>query len=151
VKGFILCDTGIVSEEWIDDNGHMNVTAYMRLFDRGTNLLLDRFVTSIYSADLTIVASRIMLEHRRELLQGDSWELWSGVISVTSTYVTLTHRLRSTKSIHAVCHIRGVLFSIETRQSLQFEAKHVNKLSKFIIHGLVDRFNVVSMQNRNKE
>jgi len=140
VKGFHLCDTGCVASEWIDRNGHMNVTAYMTLFDKGTNTLLERCGIGVPNSDLTIVAARIMIDHRREFKEGERWELWCGIVSVFPTYLTLTYRLRSAKSIHAVCDIRGTPFSMKDRSSTYFPEKNLIKLSQHIIPGLVDRF-----------
>lgn len=144
MKGFLLCDTGCVASEWIDHNGHMNVTAYMTLFDKGTNVLLERCGIGVPNSDLTIVAARIMIDHRREFKQGECWELWCGVVSVFPTYLTLTHRLRSAKSVHAVCDIRGTPFSMKSRSSTFLGEENLIKLSQLITPGLIDRFNTTA-------
>jgi acyl-CoA thioesterase FadM len=145
VKGFLLCDQGTVLKEWLDGNGHMNVTAYMALFDKGTNILLESCGIGTPNTDFAMVASRIMIDHRREFIFGNEWQLWSGVISATSTYVTLTHRLRSKKSVHAVCDIRGAPLSMVTRQSTYIGEEMVSRLSQYVVQGLVDRFDAVTM------
>ena len=71
MKGFILTAQGIVSPEWIDRNGHMNITSYMALFDQGTDILFQKFglAVSETDSDITMVAGRIYIEHRKELLE----------------------------------------------------------------------------------
>ena len=71
MKGFILTAQGIVSPEWIDRNGHMNMTSYMALFDQGTDILFQKFglAVSETDSDITMVAGRIYSEHRKELLE----------------------------------------------------------------------------------
>lgn len=150
MKGFVLCDKGCVATEWIDSNGHMNVTAYMALFDKGTNVLLNRCGIGNCNGDLTMVATRLMIDHRRELIQGDNWELWSGVISAYPTYLTITHRLRSPKSLHAACDIRGVPFSKRSRGAVRFDNDDLMKLQQLIVLGLVDRFDTIAGYNKHK-
>lgn len=145
MKGYLLTDTGVVAKEWIDSNGHMNVTAYMTLFDKATNILLERCGIGTPNGDLTMVAARIMIDHRRELMQDDRWELWSGIISAAPSYITLTHRIRSSKSVNAVCYIRGAPFSIKARQSKHFTEENLSKLSQLIVHGVVDRFDKIAI------
>lgn len=144
MRGFILCDKGCVAGDWIDSNGHMNVTAYMALFDRGTNILLKRCGIGVCNGDLTMVAARIMIDHRREFMPGDCWEMWSGVIAASPTYLTITHRLRSIKSVCTVCDIRGAPFSLETRGTTRFAEDCLAKLYQLIVPGLVDRFDAVA-------
>jgi acyl-CoA thioesterase FadM len=140
VKGFLLSGSGTVESDWIDKNGHMNVTAYMTLFDRGTDALLEKCGIGSVGADLTMVASRIMIDHRKELMEGEQWELWSGVAAVCPTYLTVTHRLRSTTSLRAVCDIRGTPFSMRTRAAVVMDERTLEEISGLIVPGLLDRF-----------
>ena len=109
MKDFILTASGVVSPEWIDRNGHMNVTSYMALFDQGTEILFLKsgLAVSETDSDITMVAGRIFIEHRKELLEGEEWELWSGFAAIHPSFMTLTHRIRSGSSLRAVCDIRG--------------------------------------------
>lgn len=140
MRGFLLSGSGTVLSDWIDRNGHMNVTAYMALFDRGTDLLLESCGIGSLSADLTMVAARIMIDHRKELLEGEHWELWSGLVRVQPTYLTITHRLRNDVSVRAVCDIRGSPFSMRTRAAVALDESLVNALQEKLVPSLIDRF-----------
>ena len=142
MKGFILTASGVVSPKWIDRNGHMNVTSYMALFDQGTEILFQKsgLAISETDSDITMVAGRIFIEHRKELLEGEEWELWSGFAAIHPSFMTLTHRLRSGYSLRAVCDIRGVVFSKLRRTSITFDQDSLGKAQALLVPGLADRF-----------
>lgn len=142
MKGFVLSLTGTVPSGWIDKNGHMNVTSYMALFDQGTDLLLQKsgFAVSEIDSDITVVAGRIFIEHRKELLEGEKWELWSGFAAIHPSYMTLTHRLRSGTSLRAVCDIRGATFSKRMRTAVMLDQESLWEAQTLLVPGLADRF-----------
>jgi len=140
MKSFLLIDSGTVPMEWIDKNGHMNVVAYMTIFDAATDVLLEKCGVGREGADLTIVAARIMIDYRKELMQGEAWELWSAIIAAQPSYLTITHRLRSAGSQRAVCDIRGVPFSKRTRGTTMLNDALLDKVRERIVVGLTDRF-----------
>lgn len=142
MKGFILTVSGSVPAEWIDKNGHMNVTSYMAIFDQGTDILLQKsgLAVSGNDSDITMVAGRIFIEHRKELLEGEEWELWSGFVAIHPSFMTLTHRLRSGASLRAACDIRGTLFSTKTRVSVVLDQGILKNVASLVIPGIADRF-----------
>jgi hypothetical protein len=73
-------------------------------------------------------------------MHGEAWELWSGIISAQSSYITITHRLRSAGSQRAVCDIRGMPFSKRTREAVMLNDALLDKVRERIIVGLTDRF-----------
>ena len=140
MKSFFLVDSGLVPMEWIDKNGHMNVVSYMTLFDIATEALLEKCGIGVEGADLTMVAARIMIDYRKELMQGEAWELWSGIVSAQPSYLTITHRLRSAGSQRTVCDIRGMPFSKRTRGAALLNDALLDKVRERIVVGLTDRF-----------
>lgn len=136
---FVKTSSGVVSEDWIDSNGHMNVTAYMRLFDHGTAILArESGITE--ARDLTLVAARMIIDYHKELLVDEAWSLWSGVSSVQPGSLTIVHKLRSTRTIHATCHIKSNGFSKNSRSATLFDSDVLSGLGKFLVPGLADRF-----------
>ena len=91
-------------------------------------------------SDITVVAGRIFIEHRRELLKGEEWVLWSGFITVESSFMTITHRLHSGTSLRATCDIRGTAFSKHSRTTAKLENESLCKAKTFLVPGLIDRF-----------
>ena len=143
MTGFVLTAEGEVLEEWIDANGHMNIMWYTSLFDRGCEVLLARLgITndSVRAGGLTVVAARIMTTHRRELLCGESWRLWSGLLAATPSTLTFTHRLMVGGVIRAVCHIQSHAFDPASRGRSVLPDAMVAHAGALIVPGMVDPF-----------
>ena len=130
----------MVPKEWIDKNGHMNVVSYMALFDIATDALLEKCGIGLPGEDLTMVAARIMIDYRKELTEGETWELRSGIISAQPSYITITHRLHSAGTQRSICDIRLTPFSKLTRGIAFLDEGMLKKTRELIISGLVDRF-----------
>lgn len=143
MRGFVLTVSGVVPTGWIDRNGHMNVTSYMALFDQGTEVLLQKsgLLAPEADSDRTVVAGRIFIEHRKELMEGEGWELWSGFSALHPSFVTVTHRLRGGTSLRAVCDIRSTAFSMKMRKSIVLDQSILACAASFVVSGIVDRFN----------
>lgn len=141
MKGFVHTISGVVPDEWIDRNGHMNVTAYMGIFDQGTDLLLQKCGLTDGS-DHTVVSARMMIDYRKELLLGEPWQLWSGFSSIQSNTLTIVHRLRAVNSMRATCDIKGNSFSKSARYAVPFSLAIHENFSQFLVSGLADRFSV---------
>ena len=137
--------SGLVKPEWIDRNGHMNVVCYMRIFDKGTNQMLKLIGLSDKSVNkdrYTIVASRINIIHRKELLCDEPWQLDGGLLTVNSRYLTLVHRLSSKNTVRAYCYIRGVVFCTSHRVSRVLDNYVLDKAKQFVVAGLKDPFEI---------
>lgn len=139
MKGFVLTGEGIVLPEWIDRNRHMNVAAYMKLFDAGMERLLGTLGFS-GDADTGFVAGRIYIEHRRELMEGESWQMWSGIVSVAPNTITVTNRIRSGSAVRAVCDIKGTPFCKLSRSALKMPDQMIERIASALVPGLLDRF-----------
>lgn len=143
MKGFSLTSQGKVQESWIDRNGHMNIMWYMALFDKGTDVMLEKIgitSTSMGSDATTTIASRIYVAHRKELLVGEAWELWSGLTSLDAASLTFTHRLVSLATMRATCDIKTNAFSIRTRKQASLPVAILERAKKYLVPGLADYF-----------
>lgn len=119
MKGFQLLKAGLVDTAWIDRNDHVNIKAYFALFEEGSWRLWDQVRQSVgVDDDLTMVAGRFYIEHRRELSKDRGWELWSACLPRSSTSAVLVHRIRATdgaREIVATCEVLVSGFSMKTR------------------------------------
>lgn len=142
MKGYLLTGSGTVPREWIDKNGHVNIARYMTLFDQGSEAILEQLAKLIRlePCDLTVVASRIYVEHKNELFEGNPWSLWTGLITLDCFYLTITHRLMSGHSLRAKCDIRSVFFSKRTRTSIRLDEPVLAAAGQIVVSGLADRF-----------
>lgn len=122
MRGFQLLKSGQVDPAWIDRNEHMNIKAYFDLFEEGSWRLWDRIrrCASVVDDDLTMVAGRFYIEHRRELSQYRTWELWSACVPWDATSLIFVHRIRASdgpREISATCEVLVSGFSMEARSA----------------------------------
>ena len=143
MRGFIKTFEGRVQCEWIDINGHMNVNYYMSVFDKSMFVLLEHIGIndlSIAAGEPTMVGSRIHISHRRELLEKETFEVWTGISGIESKSMTIMHRLTSNKSIRATCDILAVRFSLVERCAVKINTEIHDKARLFLIPGIKDPF-----------
>ena len=140
MKGFQPTGQGRVRSDWIDRNAHMTMARYLDVFDAACEVLLERSGLAREDGDSSFVAGRVRLAHRRELLEGDPFEVISGFISVGTGSVTFAHRLLSGGTIRATCEIYSTPFSIERRASIALIDAEVDGAREFVVPGLRDPF-----------
>jgi len=141
--GFVLTSSGSVPASWIDSNGHMNVAWYTSIFDEACKAMLARFGLVIGQSTgqrISVVASRMNLAFRKELLLGEVWQLWSGGLSVGSGCLALTHRLMSEGCNRASCDVQLLAFDLDHRvpTSLPNAVRQLAEASRLI--GIADPF-----------
>jgi acyl-CoA thioester hydrolase len=143
VTGFVLTAEGAVPETWIDANGHMNIQWYTAVFDQGCEVLLARVgmtPASVRAGGTTVVAARIATTHRREVMLGETWQLWSGLLDATASSLTFTHRFVAGGVIRAVCHIQSHAFDPQSRGRAELPDAMVTAARLLIVPGVVNPF-----------
>ena len=143
MKGFVLTREGVVEPSWIDANGHMNVMWYTQVFDSGCDVLLRRVgidPETIKAGKPTVVAARIQIAHRKELLAGERWELWSGFTRAEPAGVSFTHRLVSGGVTRATCDIQSHAFCPKERSTAKLADGIVEAARQLLVPGLADPF-----------
>lgn len=93
------CDTLLVKPEWLDENGHMNVSFYSRAFDLGGEVFFrDCGIGWDYTREGfgTIFMTSCHFDFRRELLGGDPLLVTTRLIDwspkLVHTYQALYHQ-----------------------------------------------------------
>ena len=89
---------------------------------------------------ITLVGGRIYIAHRKELLENDEFEIWSGLSSITDRGFTISHRAVKSGHIHATCDIKASAFSRNSRKSIRLEPGVLKIAEAYIIPGMKDRF-----------
>jgi len=141
--GFIQAAEGVVPESWIDVNGHMNIMWYTQIFDRGCEAVLKRLgitEASIKLGGITVVAARILTIHRREMLLGDKWHLWSALLTATPLTLTFSHRLVVAGGVKAVCHIQSQAFDPVSRSQAKLSHEILSRAERLLVSGVIDPF-----------
>lgn len=139
MKGFELVAEGVVDPSWIDANGHMNVMWYTALFDQGCDGLLRAVgITpeTIAAGSTTVVAARLLTSHRRELREGDAWQLWSALCRADPAGLVFVHRLTTGGAAAATCEIHSHAFSPVTRRAASLPDEVVERAQRFLVPGM---------------
>lgn len=143
MKGFVLQDSGIVSSDWIDLNGHMNIKAYFGLFEEGNWKFWHQLRETVpLEADLTMVAGRFYIEHRREIELGRKWELWSAILPHDAYGFVIVHRIRAAdgmKETAATCEVLCSGFSLGSRARRQLPEQLIDTMGLQALAGYKPR------------
>jgi len=134
---------GVVFPDWIDINGHMNVAHYMDIFDKSMFNLLARMhinEQSIREGRLTMVASRINMAYRKELLEGDDFQIWAGITGIGGHSMTVSQRLMRGSVAYATCDILAISFSPVERRAVAMEEHVRARAEEFVVDGMKDPF-----------
>ena len=140
MKGFVLTGEGKVEAGWIDRNQHMNMARYLVLFDDACDALLVSSGLLTAESDLTFVAGRVQMAHRRELFEGDDWQVWSGFASVTDQSMVFVHRMTSGGGVRATCEILSSPFSMKNRTRAVLSEGQTKPLRGYVVPGVIDPF-----------
>ena len=135
MKTFINTINGVVPLKWIDGNGHMNVAYYMQVFDQSMLSFLDKI--NIDDENLTMVASRVNMSYRKELLEGDEFHVLVGIANIGTRSMSISQKLICN---NATCAILAVSFSIVERCSVTIEKDIALRAKEYIVSELRDPF-----------
>ncbi len=134
---------GTVIADWYDRNGHMNVVSYLSIFDQATFLLLEKVGFTeefIEESSITMVASKLLSSHKKEMFLGDPINVLSGLISFDETFFTVTHRMKRNGVLTASCDIRMYPIHLKTRNRIAIPQSILNLCATFHIQGIKDSF-----------
>ena len=154
MNSFHLQKNGTVLPEWIDKNGHMNVVSYFNIFEKVSwNLWETMAERASLDEHLTMVAGRFYIEHRKELLLDDEWEVWSCLVPNDQNSILMVHRIKGqNKGIVATCEIAVSLFNLNQRCHEKVPQSLINIVNEFSIIGLKPRlFNLMNKDTIQSE
>ena len=146
MKDYILTNEGFVKSNWIDINGHLNIRWYTKIFDDANFSLLEKIgidKKTIKKDLLTVVAGRIFMSYRQELIKGDFWQVKSGLTYINSKHLVLSHRLISNDIIKSTCEISGTPISLKNRSVTNLNKKIINKAKKYFIEGSLNFYSKI--------
>jgi len=143
MSDYLLTAKGTILPEWYDRNNHMNVVYYLSLFDQAAFKLLEGLSMDkkyIVQNDITLVAGRIYTAHKKEMFNGDNFEIHSGFVNYSETYVTITNRMKRDGVLVASCDMRMNPIRLSDRTTTKIPQALLEQCEKFHIKGLKDIF-----------
>ena len=131
-----LVDKKII-KDWIDYNGHMNLSYYILVFDMGAEVILSKFKMGEHSAKTTKKSTMVVETHTnyiREVKQNDEV-----IVSLSHLdhdkkrlHYKLEMREKSTNNLSATTEVLALYMDLGKRKVSEFEEEKVKIIDDFI-------------------
>jgi len=131
-----LINTKII-KDWIDYNGHMNLSYYILIFDMGAEKILSKFKMGEHSAKTTKKSTMVVETHTnyiREVKQNDEV-----IVSLSHLdhdkkrlHYKLEMREKSTNDLSATTEVLALYMDLGKRKVSEFEEEKVKIIDDFI-------------------
>lgn len=130
----LLTHAGVVLPEWIDYNGHMNLSYYVLLFDHGTDRFLDRIgLDAAFRArhDASTFSAEIHVNYLRELKVGDRVRITTQLLDHDDRRVHYFHRMFHARDgwLAATNELMSLYVDMGTRRVTEMPAPIRRKLA----------------------
>ena len=126
-----------IIKDWIDYNGHMNLSYYILVFDMGAEVILSKFKMGEHSAKTTKKSTMVVETHTnyiREVKQNDEV-----IISLSHLdhdkkrlHYKLEMREKSTNDLSATTEVLALYMDLGKRKVSEFEEEKVKIIDDFI-------------------
>ena len=131
-----LVDKKII-KDWIDYNGHMNLSYYILVFDMGAEVILSKFKMGEHSAKTTKKSTMVVETHTnyiKEVKQNDEV-----IVSLSHLdhdkkrlHYKLEMREKSTNDLSATTEVLALYMDLGKRKVSEFEEEKVKIIDDFI-------------------
>ena len=126
-----------IIKDWIDYNGHMNLSYYILVFDMGAEVILSKFKMGENSAKTTKKSTMVVETHTnyiREVKQNDEV-----IVSLSHLdhdkkrlHYKLEMREKSTNDLSATTEVLALYMDLGKRKVSEFEEEKVKIIDDFI-------------------
>ena len=126
-----------IIKDWIDYNGHMNLSYYILAFDMGAEVILSKFKMGEHSAKTTKKSTMVVETHTnyiREVKQNDEV-----IVSLSHLdhdkkrlHYKLEMREKSTNDLSATTEVLALYMDLGKRKVSEFEEEKVKIIDDFI-------------------
>jgi acyl-CoA thioester hydrolase len=137
--------TGVVAPEWIDFNGHMNLSYYVLLFDFATDGLHERLgLNAAFRArhQASTFAVEIHVNYLRELRAGDPVRITTQLLDHDDRRIHYFHRMyhRRDGFLAATSELMSLYIDMRTRHVASMPSKIQRRLATLArLHGTLPR------------
>jgi len=135
---------GSTDANWVDKNGHVNISNYISLLDKSLEALCSfpGSINSILNNSVSYVARSYYVKHQRELLHPSGWYMKAGVTFIARNKFMSFHCLYQGQTRVAKFYLESVFFDLISRRSIDLSLEQIDLYT----YGLVTGFD----QNRVK-
>ena len=131
-----LVDKKII-KDWIDYNGHMNLSYYILVFDMGAEVILSKFKMGEHSAKTTKKSTMVVESHityDQEVKEGDEVDI--NLIYCDHDKKRIQYKLEmihaEKKYLAATLEALSLYVDLDERKVVEFELEKANLMKNFI-------------------
>ena len=127
----------IIIKDWIDYNGHMNLSYYILVFDMGAEVILSKFKMGEQAAKTTKRSTMVVETHTnyiKEVKEND--EVIISLSHIDHDKKRLHYKLemieKSSKKLSATIELLSLYVDLKKRKVSEFEEEKINLMQTFI-------------------
>ena len=128
---------GNTSSDWVDKNGHVKISHYLRLLDNSLEVLCSfpGSINSILKMSNSYVARSYCVKHQLELMHPSSWYIKAGITSITTKKFVSYHCLYKGQTRVAKFNIESVFFDLISRKAIEIGLNQINLYTYGLVKG----------------
>ena len=147
----------IIIKDWIDYNGHMNLSYYILVFDMGAEVILSKFKMGEQAAKTTKRSTMVVETHTNYIKEvRESDEVIISLSHIDHDKKRLHYKLemyeKSKNILSATTEVLALYINLELRKVAEFEKEKVLIIDKFIDENNQKfKFNNLQFSNKLKK
>lgn len=128
---------GSTDANWVDNNGHVNISNYISLLDKSLESLCSfpGSIDSILSNNVSYVARSYYVKHQRELLHPSGWYMKAGITSIARNKFMSFHCLYQDQTRVAKFYLESIFFDLVSRRSIDLSLEQIDLYTYGIVTG----------------
>ena len=133
----VLITNKKIIKDWIDYNGHMNLSYYILVFDMGAEVILSKFEMGEHSAKTTKKSTMVVETHTNYLKEVKENE--EVIISLSyfdhdkkRLHYKLEMHEKSTNNLSATTEVLALYMNLNERKVSEFEKEKIKIMDDFI-------------------
>ena len=133
----VLITNKKIIKDWIDYNGHMNLSYYVLVFDMGAEVILSKFKMGEHSAKTTKKSTMVVETHTNYLKEvKENEEVTISLSHFNHDKKRLHYKLemheKSTNNLSATTEVLALYMDLNKRKVSEFEKEKVEIMDEFI-------------------
>ena len=133
----VLLTNKKIIKDWIDYNGHMNLSYYILVFDMGAEVILSKFEMGEHSAKTTKKSTMVVETHTNYLKEvKENEEVVISLSHFDHDKKRLHYKLemyeKSTSNLSATTEVLALYMNLNERKVSEFESDKVKIMDDFI-------------------
>lgn len=132
-----VTNQGHTKANWVDKNGHVNISHYIALLDKSLETLCSfpGSINSVLKEDQSYVARNYYVKHHSELIHPTKWSFKAGICSLTNQKFESVHFLYIGQTRVAKFYIECVFFDLIYRKAINITLSQVTSYTHGIVAG----------------